>query len=335
MTRGTRYFMVGAVVLVVGALATGLVAYYNGGGILLGGSSQPREFAYMPANATAVAYADVKSIMASDFRQKLRKVLPTGTEQEKLKAEIGIDIEKDIDTVVAAFIGSDPTKGGGVVLVRGRFNDATIEGKAVQHGAVAETYKGKKLLVLRDQHMEAAAANAPRLASGGCVAFLEPGLLALGDAISVRGAIDTRAGGENISKDSDLMKLVNDLQGSGNAWVAGRFDQLSASNDIPSAVKDHLSAVQLFGASVRINGGVRGTVRAETRDDQSAEQLRDIVRGVLAAGKLMSGKDARADAVLNSFQLQGKGKTVALSFTVPPEVFDIMTGVAALKGLGK
>jgi len=91
--------------------------------------------------------------------------------------------------------------------------------------------------------------------------------------------------------------------------------------------------VQFMAASVRINGGVSGLVRAEARDDQAAEQLRDIVRGALAAGRLMSGKDSRVDALLNSFQLQGTGKTVGLSFTVPPEVFDILNGVAAFRGL--
>ena len=32
-------------------------------------------------------------------------------------------------------------------------------------------------------------------------------------------------------------------------------------------------------------------------------------------------------------QLAGTGKTVSLAFTVPPEVFDILNGVAAFRGL--
>jgi len=39
--------------------------------------------------------------------------------------------------------------------------------------------------------------------------------------------------------------------------------------------------------------------------------------------------------VLNSLQLTGTGTTVALSFTLPPDVLDVLSGVAAAKGLKK
>ena len=333
MTKGTRFFLVGAVVVVTAGLATGLVAFYNGS-LTIGSSSQPSEFAYLPSNSTAVAYADVRAIMNSDFRKRLRQVLPTGDEQAKIKAEIGVDIEKDIDTVVAGMRSTDIEKGG-VVLIRGRFNEQTIQDAAVRHGAKAETYKGKKLLVMAE-HRDMAAPHQERLVSAeptmGSVAFLERGLLALGDTASVKRAIDTQGGGESITKNADLMKLVSEVRGTGNAWAVGRLDALSH-GELPSQVRDQLSAVQFMAASVKINGGVSGLVRAEARDDQSAEQLRDIVRGALAAGRLMSGKDARLDAMINSLQLQGSGKTISLTFTIPPEVFDILNGVAAFRGL--
>jgi hypothetical protein len=334
MTKGTRYFLIGAIVVVTAGLATGLVAYYGGGLGIRALAGEPSEFAYLPSTSTAVAYADVRAIMNSEFRRRLRQVIPTGEEQERLKAETGIDIEKDIDTVVAGMAGQDIEKGG-VVLIRGRFDNARIESVAATHGAVVETYKGKRLLLMGNR-AQLDAAEAGSTHSGpvtGCLAFVEPGLLALGDAVSVRRAIDTGTSGDSVRKNADLMKLVGELSGSGNAWVVGRFDAFSQGDTLPSAVKDQLGAVQLMAASVRINGGVAGQLRAEARDDQAAEQLRDVVRGVLAAGRLMSGKDTRVDAVLNSFQLQGTGKTVTLSFTVPPEVFDILNGMAALRGL--
>jgi hypothetical protein len=328
MTKGTRFVLIGAVVVVMGAVATGLVAFYNGS-LVIGSSSQPGEFSYLPSTSTAVAYADVRAIMNSEFRKKLRQVLPTGDEQAKLKAEIGVDIEKDIDTVVAAMAGNEPEHGG-VVLIRGRFTEQTIESAAARHGAKSESYKGKKLLLMADH--DGGAIHVGGKPSTACLAFLERGLIALGDVASVKRAIDTGAGGESVLKNADLMKLVAEIRSTGNAWAVGRMDSF-ANHPLPGPVKDQLSAVQFMAASVKINGGVSGLLRAEARDDQSAEQLRDIVRGALAAGKLMSGKDARVDAMLSSFQLAGSGKTVSLSFTVPPEVFDILNGVAAFRGL--
>jgi hypothetical protein len=91
--------------------------------------------------------------------------------------------------------------------------------------------------------------------------------------------------------------------------------------------------LQWFMVSARVDSGVSGVLRAEARDDQAAENLRDVVRGGLAAGRLLGGKDVKVDALLNSIQMTGTGKTVALTFNVPPDVLDIVNGIAGLKHL--
>jgi hypothetical protein len=93
--------------------------------------------------------------------------------------------------------------------------------------------------------------------------------------------------------------------------------------------------VQWLAVSANINGGVTGTLRADTRDQKAADDLRAVISGAIAAGRLMGGQDQRALTVLNSLQLTGTGTTVALSFTLPPDVLDVLSGVAAAKGLKK
>ena len=83
-----------------------------------------------------------------------------------------------------------------------------------------------------------------------------------------------------------------------------------------------------MAVSGHVNGGLRGTLRAETRDDESANNLRDVVRGFLALAKLGSGAKPELQAMMQSLELSGTGKTVALSFDVPSEVFDIVGAVA-------
>lgn len=143
MTQRTRYFLTGSALVLMVGLATGLVAYYNGNLPLGARSADLSEFTYLPADSTAVAFADVRAIMDSEFRQKLRQVLPTGEEKDKLQAETGIDLERDIDTVVASFSGNQATPSGALVLVRGRFNDVQVETVARQHGAAVEEYSRK------------------------------------------------------------------------------------------------------------------------------------------------------------------------------------------------
>ena len=81
------------------------------------------------------------------------------------------------------------------------------------------------------------------------------------------------------------------------------------------------------------DGGVNGVIRADARDEKAGEELRAVVNGAIAAGRLVSGQDKRIEAMLNAVQVTGTGKTAAVSFTVPPEILDVINGVAAMKNL--
>jgi hypothetical protein len=108
-----------------------------------------------------------------------------------------------------------------------------------------------------------------------------------------------------------------------------RTEALVQHTGLPQEIMDHLPAVSLFAASVHVNGGVSGQLRVEARDEKAAEQLRDVIRGGLAAGKLVSGENPKANAMLNSLQITGSGKTVGITFSVPAEMLELLNGVAA------
>src|SRR5215469_5390267 len=105
MTRRTRWFLIGSALIVVVGLCTGLVAYYNGGLPGLSGPG-PAELGYVPESATVVAFANVGEIMKSDVHKRLQSMIPSGQGRDELQSEIGVDIQRDIDTVVAGF-GTD------------------------------------------------------------------------------------------------------------------------------------------------------------------------------------------------------------------------------------
>ena len=331
MTRGTRFFLAGSAVVVVLGLGTGLVAYYNGGLPLLGGRADDAQLAYLPAESAAVAHADVRTIMDSEFRQKLRQTMPAGEELAKFKEVLGVDLERDIDTVTVGYLAAaDPANHHAVVVVRGRFNDGNIETLATQHGMTLSTYNNKRMLTLATQGIEVAGKTSPTAA----IAFLEPGVLALGDATGVQRAIDAGGTGAALKQNAELVAVINDVRGSGNAWFVGRLDALGAQAAIPTEIASHLPAVNVVAASVHINGGVRGSLRADARDDKAADQLRDVVKGALAAGHLITGQTPKVELMLNSIQVTGTGKTVGVTFMVPAELLDMINGLAAVNKLG-
>jgi len=155
------------------------------------------------------------------------------------------------------------------------------------------------------------------------LSFLEPGLAAIGTTNLIHSAVDLKAGGSNITTNDEVMGFIRDLD-SGNAWAVGRFDVLASQTNLPVQVSSKLPAIQWFSASANIDSGIRGIVKAETRDDEAGNALRDVVRGVMALVKLQASSQPGLNTVVQSLELGGTGKTVTLSFEVPSSVFDAL-----------
>jgi hypothetical protein len=324
MTARTRYFVIVSLLVLGVGLGTGLVAYYVGfpaGAFQRAGG--PDELRLVPRNATVVAYADVRDIMTSELRQKLRQAIPVPADgQRELEERTGINIETDVDRIVACLnpdLDMNNRPGAGMVLARGRFNEVKIEALMREHGAQVEEYHGKRLVVAAVNH----GGNHSFAAS-----FLEPGLVALGTTNLVRSAVDLHQSGDNpqtglqsVTGNEELMAQVRALE-SGNAWAVGRFDALQSQAHLPQEVASRLPAITWFAVSGHINGGLRGTVRAEARDEEAANNLRDVVRGFMALAKMQGGNRPDVQTMMQSLELSGTGKTVAISFAVPSEVFD-------------
>lgn len=333
MSTRTRYFVIVSLLVLAIGLGTGLVAYYVGVPGPFARTAGPAELKFVPKDATVVAYANVREVMASDVRQKVRQYAPNDeTGQRDFRNETGIDIESDIDRVVACLDGSKPNTGG-MVLASGRFNETKIEGLMRDHGATVEDYHGKRLVTvdaatLGKQHAEEQGSDTPEASHKTgrfALAFIQPGLVAVGSADLVRQAIDGSGG--NVTANSEVMGLVKSLD-SGNAWAVGRFDALRANAHLPEQVAAQIPAITWFSVTTRIDGGIRGTLRAETRDEEAANNLRDVVRGFMALAKMQAGTRPEMQAMLQALQLGGSGKTVALSFDIPAQAFDAL-GAAA------
>lgn len=312
MTRNTRYFMAGSAAVLVAGLCTGLVAYYGGGFQALSASTGPIELRYVPPDAAVIAYADVSAIMNSELRLRIKEALPAHQQgQEEFQRETGIDIERDIQYVVAAVT---PGTRSALLVARGTFNPTNLENLAVQHGGAVEIYKDKRLVSKTDDNSE----------HSGTLAFLEPGLVAIGDTATVKRAIDAQLSSTSVTSNDEIMTLVSDIEQGNNAWAVGRLDVLTAHANLPEQIARQIPPVKWFAAAGHINGGVSGLVRVEANDDQAAELLRRQVNGALAFGEMMGRSDARVSAALKTIQTGGSGKTVQVSFTVPGELLQLV-----------
>jgi len=344
MTTKTRYFVVVSLLVLGVGFGTGLVAYYVGfpaGAFATRGG--PADLGFVPRNASVIAFANVHEIMTSELRQKMRRAIPMHENgQQELQDQTGINLETDVDTVVACMSPDVATaKGAGMVLARGRFDETKIEALMREHGAHVETYNGKRLVVADPNNFidkDATGDSTVRPHNTTLsLSFIEPGFAAIGSTTLIKSAIDLhksgnnpQAGLESVTGNDELMNLVRSMD-SANAWAVGRFDALRTQSHLPANVLSQIPAITWFAVSGHVNGGLRGTLRAEARDDESANNLRDVVRGFLALAKLGSNAKPELQSMMQSLELGGTGKTVSLSFAVPAELFDVIGALANQK----
>jgi hypothetical protein len=315
MTKRTRLFvLIAAGILVVG-LGTGLLAsYMNIQTLTLIGGNGPEEFAYVPADAQVVGFANVRAVMDSEVRRKLMELHPGADNADRFQERTGINITQDVDSVVAAVTNEVSAEHGPpLVLARGRFDQVRLEGFAREEGGVVEDYKGTRLITHENFGM----------------AFVEPGLVALGAPAVVRRAIDTKlAANGNITSNDELMNLVKQVNG-GTVWGVARFDALTGVR-IPAEVKDRLPALSWLSIKGVVGSGIEGLINAEARDDQAAQDLRQVVQGFVALGRMQAGPNHPEVAdFLNSLQLTGQGRTVSLGFSIPSAMIDTLGALRA------
>jgi hypothetical protein len=310
MTR-TRVFLFAAAGVLIASLATGLVAWTT----RVSAASAVDELAYVPANALMVVYADVRGLMNSPFHERFRQLQRTSPAgSDDLEARTGIRFETEVDGVLVSSTGGDaPPADGSLLIARGRFDAVRIEGVIRNRGGQIDQYRGKRIVTLANTANDAA------------VAFAEPGLLLFGPQAGVRGALDAKAGASaGIGSNHEFMTLVNDVS-DGTAWTVAKMDAASGRSPFPPAVMNQLPPINWFAASGRVDGGLHGRVRAEARDVQSAESLRDVIQGFLALARLQGGRDPAYRSMLDSVALTADGSSVSLSFDVTPAALDLLT----------
>ena len=340
MNKKTRIFLVASALTLSVGLCTGLLAYYGGLPTMASmREAGPDELKFVPGDAAIVAHANVREVMASEFRQTLRQILPDGDKhgQEQFQAETGINVEEDIDSVTACMwpnaAGGDGNgeNATGFVMLRGRFDTARLEAKAREHKNVqVEEFHGARLLrLMHDGNSEESSPSTPprdgelHHRKTAVLAFVEPGLMMFGEEAPIKRALSRSA--ESVQVNSEMMNLISEVEGNANLWAVGRVDLLlNRVGKLPEPLASQLPQVTRFAASSKINGGLTAELRAEARDDEAAKNLREVVQGFLALVKMQAGNKPEMQALVQSLQLSGSGKSVALSFQVPAEFINAM-----------
>jgi hypothetical protein len=333
MTKRTRYFLMGSGAFLAAGLTVGLAAYY-GGVRGFAAAAGPDELNYIPGDAVVVAYANVSQLMQSDFRQQVKSLEPGDADkgQTEFKNATGIDIERDIDYVVACMLPGATTtqpneQPNGFVLAHGRFDQGRLEGLLRDKGAVEQTYKEHRLYVHVPPEVatDDGAPAKPRGEAMG-VTFVNSEVAAIGTPSALKRLIDLQSGAlSTVAGNHELMEMIRSVN-SGNTWAVARFDVLRKRANLPAQVDQQIPPITWLKASGHVNGGVSGTVAVEARDADAANNLRQVISGLKGLAALQAGSKPEVTSMLQSIQIGGDGNTVSVSFAVPANAIDMLKG---------
>jgi hypothetical protein len=321
--KKTRYFVaISGAILAIG-LGTGIVASYMGLPVsVFSSAAGPDELQYIPPDAAVVAYANVREVMNSQFRQRFKDLGPSQDDKNEFEEKTGLNLEQDVDSVVAAVMPKDGMAnnpaGSFLILARARYQAGRLEALAIEHGAQVSEYNGKRLITHKDDD-----GKGEEMAFG----FVEADLVAFGSLSSVKASIDARATNRNIVSNNEMMKLVNEIDNA-NAWAVGKFDAIASKAGLPSEIASAMPAISWFSAAGHVNGGISGSFKAEAKDEATAKNLRDVAAGFLAMAKMQAGNKPGMQQLADSLVISGEGNTVALAFSIPSEVLDVIEGLA-------
>ena len=306
MTTRTRYVLFGGAGMMAVGLAGGLAAWVSSSlPSLVLAQERPDELRYVPPEATILSFANVREVMDSDLRRRLREIQPELDGQREFQERTGIDIERDIEYMVGGIVPDGSNDTSGIAILAGRFDVERLESLALEHGGAASDYRGRRLITIAGEPV--------------AMAFLEAGVIAIGSEPVVRRTIDLPATGGGGDSNDSLLGLLRHVDSGSTAWTVGRLDGAAGGGWLPDQVESQVSQVAAFAVGVRVNGGVNGALTAVARDEETGSNLRDLLQGFLALARLQAGSRPELRGLLDSIRLTSVGTNVTLTFDLPSD----------------
>ena len=125
-----------------------------------------------------------------------------------------------------------------------------------------------------------------------------------------------------------MMKLVNEIDNA-NAWAVGQFDAIASKAGLPAEIAAR-DAAPSRGSRRPVTSTAASAARSrpKPRTRRRRKNLRDVMGGFLAMAKMQAGNKPGMQQLADSLVISGEGNTVALAFTIPSEVLDVLEGLA-------
>jgi hypothetical protein len=318
-SRFTTLAALAATTVVLGGLATGAFLYLAGEEV----SAKGPAFRFLPAGANLVGYLDMKALAKSPLAESWASISDRKEWQglEEIRENVGIDLLEDVDSLTLAVApGPDDDPRWGIVL-EGAFERKHFLDKLEKAHPGLETsrHEGTDLYIVKG-------------ASGSAFALPGPTTLLFGETDYVREMLDAAAGRKPSVPPETWGKSdveVDALNGPESFWLAGKPPEFVRASG-PG------SSIQSFRVSGHLGSELFLHARGRTADEKSAQELANVVRGLIALARLRgdsTAERATLEEAMESISIETAGDSVDLSLSMPYEsVREILEPSARAQG---
>jgi hypothetical protein len=237
---------------------------------------------------------------------------------QKFVAGTGFDPRKDVKELIIASnwqVGASGTRW--LVLGKGTFDLPKIQHAAEDAGVAMTRYQGASMFSF-------AGHGAPD--TDNSIAFLDASSAVMGDAASVKAAIQRKQ--NNAEASSDLVGKVKDLSAKNDFWFVTLVPLSEFALDMPDpnlggAMRGNtLSAINEARGGVRFGATVTISADVVTRSDKDALALVDVVKflvGMLQLNRQDNPVAGQVSTLLDPLETKTAGNVMSMSLAVPEQ----------------
>jgi hypothetical protein len=274
----------------------------------------------LPADSKFVMGLDVKRFVASPFYARFAN--DRGQARPDAFAEIeeklGLNPERDLDRVVIAGREAVGTKKeAGLAIVTGRFDRYKL-GRAAEErpGVTSKNHQGTPMYLYNEGARGALA-----------ISFLDDDTLVLGSQRSVEAVIDNRSSGAGgLRANAKLLALIEGVKPGSTFWVVGDQSLLSRMpGTIPGGAGGsgmQLPSLRSMVVTGDLDPVVALQITGETVDAASAQNLADIVRGLVAMASLQAQQKPELQQLASAVSVTTQAERVLVNARFPYELLD-------------
>ena len=253
---------------------------------------------FLPPDTQGVAFIDVAALrnapLVQDVLKDKKLSRPRGLDEFVLAT--GVDPERDIDKVTIGKLGVQD----GLVIVQGRIDKFKIEQFLKDKGKEPQVYLGQNIY------------------SDGDGAFvLLDNVVLLGQMTAVKRAVEQRQVPGSLPLRSELMAAIRTIEAGNQIWGVGDV----SINDLgavgvrgPAPAVEMLKSLKSGTYQMRVDTGIHARAIGNFADAESAKNIGDMARGVIAVAKLQVSKQ-RPDALplLDGIQVSYSGTALTVN----------------------